>query len=46
MLLSLVVGSRKRLKDISDDRVAKPSFVVGEENVSIVENIKYLGGNC
>ena len=40
---SLVVGSRKRLKDISDDRVAKPSFVVGEENVSIVENIKYLG---
>ena len=40
---SLVVGSRKRLKDISDDRVAKPSFVVGEENVSMVENIKYLG---
>ena len=27
---SFVVGSRKRLKDISDDRVAKPSFVVGE----------------
>ena len=40
---SLVVGSRKRLKDISDDRVAKPSFVVGEENVSMVENIKYPG---
>ena len=40
---SLVVGSRKRLKDINDDRVAKPSFVVGEANVSIVENIKYLG---
>ena len=39
----LVVGSRKRLKDITDDRVAKPSFVVGEENVSVVENIKYLG---
>ena len=36
---SLVTGSRQRLKDISDDRVAKPSFVVGEENVSIVENI-------
>ena len=40
---SLVVGSRKRLKDISDDRAAKPYFVVGEENVSVVENIKYLG---
>ena len=40
---SLVVGSRKRLNDISKDRVAKPSFVVGEENVCIVENIKYLG---
>ena len=31
------------MKDISDDRVAKPSFVVGEENVSMVENMKYLG---
>ena len=31
------------MKDVSDDRVAKPSFVVGEENVSIAENIKYLG---
>ena len=40
---SLVVGSRKRLKDINDDRVTKSSFVVGEENVSIVEYIKYLG---
>ena len=40
---SLVIGSRKRLKDISDDRVAKPSFMVGKENVSIVENTKYLG---
>ena len=25
---SLVVGSRKRLKDISDDRVAKPFFLI------------------
>ena len=40
---SLVIGSRKRLKDVSDDRVAKPSFWVGEENVSTVENTKYLG---
>ena len=40
---SLVVGSRKRLTDISVDKVAKPFFEVGEENVSIVENIKYLG---
>ena len=39
---SLVIGSRKRLKDISDDRVAKASFIVGEENVSILENTKYL----
>ena len=40
---SLVVGSRKRLKNISNDKVAKPSFVVGEENVCIVESMKYLG---
>ena len=40
---SLVVGSRKRLNDISVDKVAKPSFEVGEENMSTVENIKYLG---
>ena len=40
---SLVIGSRKRLKDISDAKEAKPSLVVGEENASIVENIKYLG---
>ena len=40
---SVVIGSRKRLKDVSDDRVSRPSFVVGEENASIVENTKYLG---
>ena len=38
----LVIGSRKRLKDISDDKEANLSLVVGEENVSIVENIKYV----
>ena len=40
---SLVVGSRKPLKDVSDDRVAKPSFLVGKENASMAENIMYLG---
>ena len=40
---SLVIGSRKRLGGISDAKEAKPSLVVGEENVSIVENIRYLG---
>ena len=28
---SLVIGSRKRLKNISDDKEAKPSLGVGEE---------------
>ena len=40
---SLVIGCRKRLEHTSDDKEAKPSFVMGEENVSIVESIKYLG---
>ena len=39
----LAVGSRKRLKDINDDRIAKPSFAAGEENDSMIENTKYLG---
>ena len=40
---SLVIGSRKRLKDINDDNAEKPSFRVGEDNVSILENIPCLG---
>ena len=43
---SLVVGSRKRLKDINDDKVAKPSFAVGKEKISIVEKYKIPRGNC
>ena len=39
----LVISNRKRLKDISDGRVAQPAFVVSDENISIVENSKYLG---
>ena len=39
---SVVLGSRKRFKDISDDRVANLSFAVGAGNVSIVENTKCL----
>ena len=39
---SLVVGSRKRLNDVSVDKVAKPSFEVGEENVSTLDNKNYL----
>ena len=35
--------SRKRLKDRSDGKIAQPAFVVSDENISIVENIKYLG---
>ena len=38
----LVIGSRKRLKDISDDKEAKSTLVVDEENVSITESIKYV----
>ena len=39
----LAIGSRKRLKDISDGRVAQSALVVNDENASTVENIKYLG---
>ena len=41
--LCLVISSRKRLKDISDGTVAQPALVVSDENISIVENIKYFG---
>ena len=39
----LVIGSRKRLKDIRDGSAAQPALAVSDENISIVENIKYLG---
>ena len=44
--LCLVIGSRNQLKDKCNDKVAKPSLLVGEKNVSVVENIQYLGDNC
>ena len=36
----LVIGSRKRLKDIIHSRVAKSALVVSDENMSMVDNIK------
>ena len=38
----LVIGSRKRLKDIRDGSAAQPALAVSDEINSIVENIKYL----
>ena len=38
----LVTGSRKLLKDVSDDRATKTSFVMDEENVSIVKKYEIL----
>ena len=43
--LCLVIGSRKQLKDKINDKVAKHSLLLGEKNVSVVENIQYLGDN-
>ena len=40
---SLVIGSRKKLKDIQCPLTIKPSFAISGEEISIIEHTKYLG---
>ena len=40
---SLVIGSRKKLKDIQCPPTIKPSFAISGEEISIIEHTKYLG---
>ena len=40
---SLVIGSRKKLKDIQCPLTIKPSFARSGEEISIIEHTKYLG---
>ena len=40
---SLVIGSRKKLKDIQFAIKIKPSFAISGEEISIIEYTKYLG---
>ena len=40
---SLVIGSRKKLKDIQCPLAIKPSFAISGEGISIMEQTKYLG---
>ena len=40
---SLVIGSRKKLKDIHFAIKIKPSFAISGEEISIIEYTKYLG---
>ena len=40
---SLVIGSRKKLKDIQFPFTIKPSFAISGEEISIIEHNKYLG---
>ena len=40
---SLVIGSRKRLKNIQCLLTIKPSFAISGEEISIIEDTKYLG---
>ena len=40
---SLVIGSRKKLKDIQFPLTIKPSFAINGEEISIIEHTKYLG---
>ena len=40
---SLVIGSRKKLKDIQCPLTIKPSFAISGDEISIIEHTKYLG---
>ena len=40
---AMVVGSRPKLKKISDEVVEQPSFAINGTQIKLVENTKYLG---
>ena len=40
---SIVIGSRKKVKDIQNTSATKPSLVIRDEEISMIEHTKYLG---
>ena len=40
---SLVIGSRRKLKDIQCPLAIEPSFAISGKKISIIEHTKYLG---
>ena len=40
---SIVIGSRKKVKDILQTSAMKPSLVIRDEDISMIEHTKYLG---
>ena len=40
---SIVIGSRKKVKDIQRTSAIKPSLVIRDEEISMIEHTKYLG---
>ena len=40
---SLVIGSRRKIKDIQCPLALRPSFTISGEEISIIEHTKYLG---
>ena len=39
---SIMIGSRKKVKDIQKTTVIKPSLVIRDEDISMIEHTKYL----
>ena len=40
---SIVIGSRKKVKDIQQTSAMKPSLAIRDEDISMIEHTKYLG---
>ena len=40
---AMVIGSRPNIKRISDKSVPTPSFAIGNSQIDVVDNAKYLG---
>ena len=38
-----MIGSRKKVKDIQNPSAIKPSLVIRDEDISMIEHTKYLG---
>ena len=38
-----MIGSRKKVKDITQTSAMKPSLVIRDEDISMIEHTKYLG---
>ena len=40
---SLIIGSRKKLKNIQQTTTVKPSLLIGRDTISTIKDTKYLG---